>query len=147
MAKKKKEPMTVCNSFVEISIDPALLNNFSTEQGLNSFLSSMATNDEFHKLKLELMQEVMSIIENDLTPRQREVIKMWYLEGKTQTEISVLLGNDQSAISKTISGNIDYSNKKKRYGGAIKKMQKLCRKSKKVLEILNRIKEKAEENG
>ena len=41
-----------------------------------------------------------------------------------------------------MQGNIDYSNNKKRYGGALKRIRKLCSQSKKIQEILNKIREK-----
>jgi hypothetical protein len=34
-------------------------------------------------------------------------------------------------------GNIDYANGKKRYGGAIKKLKKMCLKDGKIIYILN----------
>ena len=48
-------------------------------------------------------------------------------------------------------GNIDYRNQKKRYGGIVKKLQKLCKNNDKVKDILLRIsdikKESSEEEG
>lgn len=132
---------TVTYNFIEISIDPNLLNNFSNEDGIAAYLSSFGATEEFQKLKTELMQEVMSIINSCLTIKQKEVIKMTYLEGKTQNEISLELGKHQTTIHKILQGNIDYSNQKKRYGGALKKIRKLCANSKKIQDILFKMKE------
>jgi hypothetical protein len=134
------------NGFVEISIDPVLLNNFSNEEGIGAYFNSCSTSEEFQQLRAELIKEVMYIIENYLTEKQREVMYMTYLEGKTQNEISVELGRHQTAIHKTLKGNIDYGNNGKRYGGALKKIRKLCGKSNKIQNILVRMREKHQEN-
>jgi DNA-directed RNA polymerase specialized sigma24 family protein len=89
----------------------------------------------------------MNIVNVALTDKQKEVIMLTYVDGKTQNEISNKLGKAQSGIHKAIRGNIDYSNSRKRYGGALKKIQKLCAKSKKIQKILEKIREKNEENG
>ncbi len=133
------------NNFVEISIDPVLLNNFSTEEGIGAYFNSYSTSEDFKKLKSELLQEVIFIIDNNLTDKQREVMYMTYMEGKTQNEISNELGRHQTAIHKTLKGNIDYGNNGKRYGGALKKIRKLCQKNEKVKNILIRMREKHEE--
>ena len=133
------------NNFIEISIDPNLLNNFSNEEGITAYFSNYASSEEFQKLKLELIQEIMLIIDSNLTKKQQEVIKMTYIDGKTQNEISFILGKHQTAIHKALQGNIDYNNKKKRYGGALKKIRKLCSNSQKIKEILAKMKEKQEE--
>ena len=132
------------NNFVEISIDPVLLNNFSTDDGIGAYFNSYSTSEDFQKLKNELLQEVMYIIDNNLTDKQREVMYMTYMEGKTQNEISSELGRHQTAIHKTLKGNIDYGNDGKRYGGALKKIRKLCQKNEKVKNILIRMREKHE---
>ncbi|KKN17596.1 hypothetical protein LCGC14_0964290 [marine sediment metagenome] len=124
------------HNYVEISIDPHLLNNFSNEEGMASFLKAHSCSEEFQQLKHELLEEVMSIIEHCLTNKQREVMKMTYLEGKTQNEISSELGKHQTTIHKILQGNIDYGNQKKRYGGALKKIRKLCANSEKIQKIL-----------
>jgi hypothetical protein len=134
------------NNFVEISIDPVLLNNFSNEEGIGAYFNSCATSEEFQQLRAELLKEVMYIIENCLTDKQREVMYMTYLEGKTQNEISIELGRHQTAIHKTLKGNIDYGNNGKRYGGALKKIRKLCNKSEKIQKILSKMREKHQEN-
>jgi len=124
------------NSFVEISIDPVLLNNFSTEEGISAYFNSCAISEEFQNLKQDLLKEVLSIINNCLTEKQKEVMRMTYIEGKTQNEISSELGKHQTTIHKILQGNIDYNNQKKRYGGALKKIRKLCANSEKIQGIL-----------
>lgn len=129
------------HSFIEISIDPSLLNNFSNEEGMSAYLDTYSTTEEFQNLRNELLQEVMDIIENCLTSKQKEVMKMTYLEGKTQNEISIELKRHQTAIHKTLRGNIDYGNNGKRYGGALKKIRKLCSNSERIQTILKQMKE------
>lgn len=133
------------NNFVEISIDPVLLNNFSTEDGISAYFNSCSTTEEFKQLRAELLKEVMGIIDQCLTDKQKEVIYMTYIEGKTQNEISIELGRHQTAIHKTLKGNIDYGNNGKRYGGALKKIRKLCRKNEKIQSILIKMREKQQE--
>lgn len=131
----------ICSNYVEISIDPSLLNNFANEDGMAEFLTSHACSEEFQQLRADLLKEVMHIIEFCLTDKQREVMKMTYLEGKTQNEISSELGKHQTTIHKILQGNIDYNNQKKRYGGALKKIRKLCANNEKVQEILSLMRE------
>lgn len=131
----------ISSNYVEINMDPSLLNNFSNEDSIASFLSAYSCSEEFLKLKNELLEEVMNIIENCLTDKQREVMKMTYIEGKTQNQISAELGKHQTTIHKILQGNIDYNNQKKRYGGALKKIRKLCTNNKKIQEILKKMKE------
>jgi len=131
----------ISNNYVEISIDPNLLNNFSNEESMGAFLSTQSCSEEFQKLRNELLREVMHIVEHCLTDKQREVMKMTYLEGKTQNEISNELGKHQTTIHKILQGNIDYNNQKKRYGGALKKIRKLCANNERIQEILRKMRE------
>lgn len=139
------DPEITSHSFIEISIDPSLLNNFANEDGITAYFSSYATSEEFQKLKIELFEEVMSIIDGSLTEKQKEVMRMTYLEGKTQNEISIELGKHQTTIHKILQGNIDYNNQKKRYGGALKKIRKLCANNEKIQSILQKMREKSAE--
>jgi len=129
------------NSFVEISIDPVILSSFSTEEGLGAYFNNCAVSEEFQMLRQELLVEVMNIINESLTEKQREVMCMTYVEGKTQNEISNELGKHQTTIHKILQGNIDYNNQKKRYGGAIKKIKKLCESNEKIQDILAKMRE------
>ena len=61
------------------------------------------------------------------------------LMGKTQNEIADHLGITQSAVHKAMHGNIDYKNQKKRYGGIVKKLQKICKNHVRIKEILDEI--------
>lgn len=137
----KKKEKTSFSSFIEFSIDPIMLNNYSNDDSFYSFIDSISSTDEFKKLKNDLLKEVMHIINTELTKKQKEIVKMTYIEGKTQNEIAGLVGRDQTSIHKCLSGNVDYTNNRKRYGGALKKIKKICSKNKKIQEILNKIRE------
>lgn len=127
---------TILSSFVEISVDPVLMNNFSNEESMGYYLNSYNSTENFQKLKNDLYDEVMDIIQNHLTDRQRQVTVMTYIDGKTQNEIATELGVVQTTAHKTLRGNIDYVNGGKRYGGALKKIRKLCKKNERIQEIL-----------
>ena len=132
------------NNFVEISIDPIVLNNYSSEEGMTAYFNNYASSEEFQSLRNDLVKEIMIIIDTRLTKKQKEVIMMTYLEGKTQNEISTELGKHQTTVHKILKGNIDYNNQKKRYGGALKKIRKICITNKKIQEILLKMRENLE---
>lgn len=129
------------SSYVEISMDPSSMSNFSNEDGLNEFLRIQESTDEFLLLKNELIKEIMNIVKTSLTDKQKEVMMMTYVDGKTQNEISIELGKHQTTVHKILRGNIDYKNNKKRYGGALKKIKKLCQNNEKIQDILAQMKE------
>jgi predicted transcriptional regulator len=62
-----------------------------------------------------------------------------YYDGMTQTEVALKLGLCQPTVHKTVSGNLDYKNGGKRYGGAIKKIQRLCLDDERIQFILQRV--------
>lgn len=124
---------------VEVSFDAAKLNNFSNENSIRSILQENALDERMVSLREELLGEIYDIINGDyLTEHQKKILFM-RLMGKTQNEIAEHLGITQSAVHKAMHGNIDYRNQKKRYGGIVKKLQKLCKNNEKVNEILSKI--------
>jgi RNA polymerase sigma factor (sigma-70 family) len=132
---------------IEIAIDPFVLSDFPSEDGLGAQANSSGYSDELAELRRQLIQEVRRLIKTLLTPRQRQVINL-RLQGKTQVEIGRKLGISQPTVHNTISGVIDYKNGGARYGGLIKKLQKICLKDGRVLAILKRIEEvRSEEEG
>jgi len=138
MARKKNKSDSYQYKIVEIAVDPNVLNDVSAANGLGSQLNLSKYSEEFYELQRQLMVEVVRIINTQLTKRQCEVATL-YLEGKTQIEIGKELGIHQTTVHKLFRGNIDYNNKKKRYGGLLKKMKKICFKDENVLEILQKM--------
>lgn len=121
----------------EVSLEPSLLGNFCESDGLYSI--DYQKTDELLDLVDELNDRIRDIIENQLTERQREVMGLLYYDGLTQTEVALKLGLCQPTVHKTVSGNLDYKNGGKRYGGAIKKIQKLCLDDERIQFILQRV--------
>ena len=133
--KRRNKSDSYQHKIVEISVDPVLLNEFPLIESLGSQLNLSRYSEKFDELREELLKEVMEIINVGLTYRQAQVISL-RLDGKTQTQIAEELGIHQTTVHKTLRGNIDYANDKKCYGGAIKKLRKLCNKSPEIQEIL-----------
>jgi len=144
MVFKKNKSESYQYKIIEIVIDPSILNEFSIDQGFGQFLNIHNFSEKFYELKQELMDEVLRIIDEKLTQKQKDVIKL-RLKGFTQFYIGTLLNRHQTTVHKILNGNVDYknskkSNVKKRYGGIIKKLKKLCLKDPKIISILNNIK-------
>ena len=124
---------------VEVSFDAAKLNNFSSDRGISQVLMDNASDERISDLKEELLDEIYDIVNGAyLTEHQKKILFM-RLMGKTQNEIAEHLGITQSAVHKAMHGNIDYKNQKKRYGGIVKKLQKICKTHSRINEILEEI--------
>lgn len=144
MARKSKAYQY---KIVEVPFDMAKLNNFSTENGIGSLLETNSYNDELIELRSELLTEIYDIInEGHLTEHQKKILFM-RLMGKTQNEIADHLGITQSAVHKAMHGNIDYRNQKKRYGGIVKKLQKICKNNPRIKNILEKISDAKKDNS
>jgi len=129
------------HKIVEISFDQAKLNNFPEQRGIGNMLADNETDERIQELREELLEEIYGIIHGDsLTDHQKKILMM-RLVGKTQNEIAEHLGITQSAVHKALHGNIDYKNDKKRYGGIIKKLKKICSNNTKIKRILSDIEE------
>ena len=135
MPQKRNKSDSYQHKIVEISVDPVILNDFTFGEGLGFILNSTKFSEEFYELRQQLICEVLRVVETCLTKRQAEVISL-RLKDFTQIQIAEELGVHQTTIHKLLMGNIDYSNGKKRYGGAIKKLKKVCAKDEKILELL-----------
>ena len=129
---------------VESSCSPDILTEFSESRGMAGYLNMTSYNEEMYALRAELHNELWRIMEDVLTDRQLQVIKL-SAKGFTQIEIAKMLRVNQSSITKAINGNCDYRNGKKIYGGAKKKLRKAAAEDPVIQDILDRIKELANE--
>jgi DNA-directed RNA polymerase specialized sigma subunit len=127
------------HKIVEISFEANKLNNFPNERGIGHILAENETHDKIADLRERLMEEIYDLVHGEyLTDHQKKILMM-RLTGKTQNEIAEHLGITQSAVHKAMHGNIDYKNDKKRYGGIIKKLRKICKTNPNIQNILIQI--------
>jgi predicted DNA-binding protein YlxM (UPF0122 family) len=140
-------------NLLEISVNPNILGDLSSAQGMTFKMQPFDYNEQLLDLKEELKKRMWEIIEKGVTKRQIEVLKL-YIQGYTQSECAQLLNINQTSIHKILQGNLDYRSKndennrayrlkknKRRYGGVIKKIRRLCKEDPTIQRILNDIAE------
>lgn len=126
--------------FSESLCPTEILNIFPNEDSISHKLNPYQYNEEVMDLEDELKKEFWRIVNDLLTPRQRDVIRL-AADGYTQMEIAKILDVNQSSITKSINGNVDYKNSKKSYGGSKRKLIKIIENDPKIKEILLKIQE------
>lgn len=72
----------------------------------------------------QILNVVLDIIESELTPIQRDCVKLYFLKKKKQNEIAEILGISRRVVSQHIYG---IRRDGKQVGGAIKKIRKVCK--------------------
>lgn len=126
---------------LEIACPNDSLTEYSDSQGLTGKIEAENHKEDLMDLKEQLKRAQWRIINTELTPRQREVLRL-SADGYTQTEIAKKLSVNQSSITKAINGNTDYRNAQRRtYGGAKKKIQRIAETDPEIIEILQKIAE------
>lgn len=134
---------------LEEPVMPTTITEFADIHNAGHIPLTPAQKEELYDLQERLKKEFWRLVEEELTERQRDVLRM-RADGKTQIFIAKYLGVNQSSVVKSISGNIDYKEeivngilikKKKYYGGAIKKLKRLISADKSIQDILQKIME------
>lgn len=113
--------------FWEIPTSKAFLENVAAEKALwfetDEDRRRRYAFEEFYK---SVMPAVEQLIEAKLTPRQREVLRLYYFSNMTQEAIAASLRVAQSTVSRHLFGT---NRKGKKVGGAIPKLRKLVDRS------------------
>ena len=112
--------------FWEVTVSQESWRQFSAEDGLHH--QEPADIRERHQRRERakaLWPELRSVIDELLTPRQREVIGLYFFEGLNQREIAAHLGIAQQSVSEHLYGKVRNG---RAVGGAIRKLRKACAK-------------------
>ncbi len=113
---------TFNTDFWEVAVDWEILSQFSEQQSL----WHKTHEDAEHRLRLrdhlrEMIPTLHKLIDEVLTQRQRDIVRLYFFEQKTQREVADLLEISVSSVSQYLFG-------KRRegavIGGAIPKLRK-----------------------
>lgn len=109
-----------------------VFNAFSNEFSLyqDSF------SEEQYELKEQLKERIWQLAKENCSERQYQILILLYKEEKTQEEAAKVLKLNQSSIAKSLHGSTFFQDKLIRYGGSIKKLQKLAMEDEKIQNIL-----------
>lgn len=110
--------------FWEVQIEQADLEKMSDDVGL-WFESREDQEQRYHWEDRvgQLMARLDTVIPRGLTQKQFEATVLYFKFGKTQQEISEIMGISRRVVSQHLFG---ITRNGKSVGGAIKKIQKLC---------------------
>jgi DNA-directed RNA polymerase specialized sigma24 family protein len=114
------------SDFWEISVDFDKLAEFDTKRALWYETDEERESRWMREDRQEqLMPELMEIIEDELTAKQRQAVILYFFEQKTQEEIGQIMDIPHQVVSQHIHG---IRRNGKRVGGAIAKIRKICEK-------------------
>lgn len=124
---------------LESAYSPEMLAEVAEEQSISATLGEHQK-EELMDLREQLRVEFWRLVDEELTERQAKVLHL-YCERYTQIEIAKQLNVNQSSITKSIHGNVDYKrpNNKKSYGGSLRRIKRLVEKDEKIQDILEKI--------
>lgn len=137
--KRKNRSDVYQHLILETACSNEMMESFSNDDSISSRLNPFGYDEELLDLDEELKIEFWRVVQTLLTDRQQEVIKL-YADGYTQMEIAKKLKVNQSSITKSLNGNVDYS-KGVVYGGAKKKIKKIIETDEKIKDILKKMRE------
>ncbi len=140
MEKRKNRSDSYQYLILETVCSHDMMEAFCNEDSIYHRLNPFAYSESLIELEDQLKKEFWRVVDTLLTPRQREVIRL-YSDGYTQMEIAKMLNVNQSSITKSLNGNVDYKNGKKIYGGARKKIKKIVENDEKIKDILKKMQE------
>lgn len=114
-------------AFWEVPASSEYLENLPSTRGL--WFETEEERDQRHALRdfFDTVQPtVTKLIDTELTPRQREVVRLYYFHNKTQEDIASILDLSQSTVSRHLFGTVRAG---KKVGGAVRKLRKVIEKS------------------
>ena len=105
------------HTYWEIPVDPDVLARFPAAE------AEPPRDTEKQRMLDEAVAQLRTVIESGLTPRQREIVQMYFFDGRTEAEIAQQLGIAQQVVSRHLFGALRAG---RRVGGAMAKLRKLA---------------------
>jgi len=105
------------HTYWEIPVDPDVLARFPATE------PERPRDAKKQRMLDEAVAQLRTIIESGLTPRQREIVQMYFFDGRTEAEIAQQLGIAQQVVSRHLFGALRAG---RRVGGAMTKLRKLA---------------------
>lgn len=105
------------HAYWEIPVDPSVLARFPATE------PEPPRDPEKQRMLDEAVAQLRTIIESGLTVRQRQIVEMYFFEGRTEAEIAQQLGIAQQVVSRHLFGALRAG---RRVGGAMAKLRKLA---------------------
>ena len=113
--------------FWEIATGSEYLENLPTSRALwHETQDDRERRYAFQEFFDEVRPVIRRLLDAKLTRRQREVVKLYYIHGKTQEDIAEILDLTQSTVSRHLFGTM---RRGKKVGGAIPKLRKIVDKT------------------
>jgi RNA polymerase sigma factor (sigma-70 family) len=112
--------------FWEVTLSEEIWQQFSSEDRL--FYEPPGEAERRHaraERARSLWPDLQAIIDEVLTPRQREVVTLYFIDGLNQREIAERLGVSQQAVSERLYGKVRDG---RAVGGAMRKLRAACAK-------------------
>lgn len=109
--------------FWEVAAESSYLENIAAEKAL--WFETEEDRQKRHALEdffRSVMPAVKTLIESELTTRQREILELYYFSNMTQEDIAENLQLSQSTVSRHLFGT---TRQGKKVGGAIPKLRKV----------------------
>ena len=111
------------SDFWEVSAESEYLENLPADRGLwYESEEDRSRREAFSDFFADVKPIVLDLLDSKLTRRQMEVVKLYYLYGKTQEDIATILDLSQSTVSRHLFGTVRGG---KKVGGAIPKLRKV----------------------
>lgn len=129
----------------EISCSDEFLGRFNNTDSINNHLNPFKYDETVLKLKDDLINRVLEVIDTECTPIQREILTYFFKDGYTQLEIAKIRKCNQSSVTKSMFGNDDGIRETK-YGGSIPKLRNILSTDLIYLELKAKIEEYQQEN-
>lgn len=109
--------------FWEISTGSEYLENLPASRGLwFETEEDRQRRYAFRDFFQDVRPVIFELIDTELTRRQKEVLRLYYVYGKTQEDIATILDLTQSTVSRHLFGTVRQG---KKVGGAIPKLRKI----------------------
>ena len=116
--------MSSNSEFWEIPVEPGKLDGFDAGRALWSPPEERPSNTKLLERRRNAIAALRDLVDRGLTERQRECVRLYFYEGRTQQQVADELGICRRVVSQHLFG---ICRDGRRVGGAMKRIRKLCR--------------------
>ena len=115
--------MSLNPDFWEIPVEPGKLDDIDAGRALWHRPEESPRRPGHHDRRRRAAAKLRELVDQELTPRQRDCVRLYFFEGRTQQQVADELGICRRVVSQHLFG---IRRNGRRVGGALNRIRKLC---------------------